>query len=106
MPGTVYFEVGWGHALLDYLIGAGHQRWRDAEAKRAGGLEIDYFVARAAVHIREAEVRLRRAGDGESATAGRSASDRPCRHVVWLDKFERITSRRLCIDAVLVWGKT
>ena len=30
-----------GHALLDHLVGADHQRLRECEAKRLRGLEID-----------------------------------------------------------------
>jgi len=29
-------------SLLDYLVGAVQHRWRDFEAKRFGGLEIDH----------------------------------------------------------------
>jgi hypothetical protein len=29
-------------ALLDDLVGAGEQRWRDFKAKRPRGFEIDY----------------------------------------------------------------
>ena len=29
-------------ALFDHLVGAGEQRWRNGEAERLGGLEVDH----------------------------------------------------------------
>jgi hypothetical protein len=34
MRGALDVEVGWGHALLDHLVGAGEDRWRDREVER------------------------------------------------------------------------
>jgi hypothetical protein len=34
-------EISGGKVSLDHLVGGGQQRFRDAEAKRLGGLEVD-----------------------------------------------------------------
>src|SRR6516225_11529505 len=39
--------------LFDHLVGAGEQRWRDVEAKRFGGLEVDHKLVPGRVLHRE-----------------------------------------------------
>jgi hypothetical protein len=35
-------EVGWGHTLLDHLVGAGEERPRDRDANRLGSLQVHH----------------------------------------------------------------